>query len=161
MNTLVDVLVVLAVLALVVRRHLGARPLESGGHPWLAPSVLLLLALRDPALVDRGHPAASVSLLAASVAASLAMGCVWGWTVRLWRAEDGRVWSRGTTATAAAWAGLIAIRAGLYGLGVALHVHQDASALLLGLAVMLPARALVVGRRARGLRTPYRFVPAA
>ncbi|MEV7782630.1 DUF1453 domain-containing protein [Kitasatospora sp. NPDC088351] len=156
MTGLVNVLVIIAVIALVARRQLRAQRLDTERRFWLLPVILAVLALRDPRLVDQAHPGLSVALLAASLLAVLAMGCVWGWTVRLWHGKDGAVWAQGTRATVAAWAGLIAIRLGLYGLGAALHVHQGANALLLGLAVLLLVRAGVVNWRARTLESPHR-----
>lgn len=79
----------------------------------------------------------------------LAMGTVWGWTVRLWRDSEGTLWSKGTAATVAAWGAMIALRLGLYGLGSALHVHQSSNALLLTLGVLLLVRGAVVNWRAR------------
>ncbi|MGW4896494.1 DUF1453 domain-containing protein [Kitasatospora sp. NPDC004240] len=161
MNTLADVLTALVVVVVIVHRQLKARPVESDRHLRFLPVVLGLVALRDPDLIDHDHLVASVALLVASLVAVLGMGVVWGWTVRIWYGEDGRVWARGTAATAAAWAGMIALRGGLFGLGLALDVHQGTSVLLLGLAVLLPTRAVVVNWRARGLERPYHVVKAA
>ncbi|GAA2795100.1 DUF1453 family protein [Kitasatospora sp. CM 4170] len=155
MTALANVLVIIVVMVLVVQRQMRAQRLDSGRRTWLLPVLLGALALRDPQLVDRAHPGTSVALLACSLLAVLAMGCVWGWTVRLWRGEDGAVWAKGTRATVAAWSGMIAIRLGLFGIGAALHVHQTGSALLLGLAVLLLVRSLVVNWRARTLEPSY------
>ncbi|MFF2045499.1 DUF1453 domain-containing protein [Kitasatospora sp. NPDC058170] len=156
MTGLVNVLVIIAVIALVVRRQLSAQRVDTDRRFWLLPLVLAVLALRDPKLIDQAHQGLSIALLAASVLAVLAMGCVWGWTVRLWHGPDGAVWAQGTKATVAAWVGMIAIRLGLFGLGAALHVHQSGNALLLGLAVLLLVRAVVVNWRARSLEPSYR-----
>ncbi|MEU9134046.1 CcdC protein domain-containing protein [Kitasatospora sp. NPDC048540] len=155
MSGLVNVLVVLAVIALVVTRQLRARKVDTDRRLWVLPVVLAVLAVRDPQLVDPAHRAAAAGLLAASVATVLAMGCVWGWTVRLWREADGSVWAKGTKATVAAWVGMIVLRLGWYGLGVALHVHQSSSALLLSLAGLLLVRGLVVNRRVQRLEHRY------
>ncbi|WP_327681231.1 DUF1453 domain-containing protein [Kitasatospora sp. NBC_00458] len=149
MPALVDVVVIIAVAVLVVRRQMRARRLDTERRFWVLPLVLGGLALRDPALVDHAHPVASVALLAGGLLAVLATGCVWGWTVRIWRAEDGGLWARGTRATVAAWSGTVVVRLGLFGVGAALHVHQSRSSLLLGLAVLLLVRSLVVNWRAR------------
>ncbi|MFJ9952000.1 DUF1453 domain-containing protein [Kitasatospora sp. NPDC091207] len=154
MSTLVNVVAVIAVMALVVRRQMRARRLDTDRRFWVLPLVLGALALRDPRLIDHEHTAQSAALLGCGLVAVLAMGSVWGWTVRLWRAGDGGLWAKGTRATVAAWAGMIVIRLGLYGVGAALHVHQAGSALLLGLAVLLLVRSLVVNWRARMLEAP-------
>ncbi|MFI9330865.1 DUF1453 domain-containing protein [Kitasatospora sp. NPDC052868] len=154
MSTFVNVVAVIAVMALVVGRQMRAQRLDTERRFWVLPLVLGGLALRDPQLIDHEHTAQSAVLLGCGLVAVLAMGSVWGWTVRLWRAEDGTLWARGTRATLAAWAGMVVIRAGIYGTGTALHVHQTGSALLLGLAVLLLARTLVVNWRARMLEVP-------
>ncbi|WP_329489868.1 DUF1453 domain-containing protein [Kitasatospora sp. NBC_01246] len=156
MTGLVNVLVIIAVVALVLRRQLSPQRLDTERRFWVLPLVLAVLALRDPGLVDGAHRALSIGLTAASLLVVLAMGCVWGWTVRIWRGEDGALWTRATKATGAAWAGMVVVRIGLYGLGAALHVHQSGSALMLGLAALLVVRTVVVNWRARELATPYR-----
>ncbi|MFJ1706178.1 DUF1453 domain-containing protein [Kitasatospora sp. NPDC088346] len=156
---LVNVLVVLAVIALVVTRQLRPRAVDTERRFWLLPVILAVLALRDRQLIDPAHRVEAVGLLAASVLTVLAMGCVWGWTVRLWREEDGTLWARGTKATVAAWIGMIVLRLGWYGLGAALHVRQSSSALLLSLAGLLLVRGLVVNWRAARVEQSYR-VPA-
>ncbi|WP_406203964.1 DUF1453 domain-containing protein [Kitasatospora sp. NBC_01560] len=154
MSTFLNVAVVIAVMALVVGRQMRPRRLDTDRRFWVLPLVLGALALRDPQLIDRGHTAESAVLLGCGLVAVLAMGSVWGWTVRLWRAADGALWARGTRATVAAWAGMIVIRLSIYGTGSALHVHQPGSVLLLGLAVLLLVRSLVVNWRARTLDAP-------
>ncbi|MGV9267143.1 DUF1453 domain-containing protein [Kitasatospora sp. NPDC003701] len=156
MTGLVNILVIIAVVALVLRRQLRPQRLDTERRFWVLPLVLAVLALRDPGLVDGAHRALSIGLTAGSLLVVLAMGCVWGWTVRVWRGADGTLWTRGTKATAAAWAGMIAVRIGLFGLGAALHVHQSGSGFMLGLAVLLVVRTLVVNWRARSLESPYR-----
>ncbi|MFJ9609979.1 DUF1453 domain-containing protein [Kitasatospora sp. NPDC101176] len=156
MSALVNLLVVVAVMALVIRRQMRPQRLDGDRRFWVLPVVLGALALRDPRLIDHEHTVLSATLLGCGLAAVLAMGSVWGWTVRLWRAEDGALWATGTKATMAAWAGMIFIRLGLYETGAVLHVHQAGSALLLSLAVLLLVRSLVVNWRARMLEAPDR-----
>ncbi|MFI6847998.1 DUF1453 family protein [Kitasatospora sp. NBC_00085] len=156
MSGLVNILVIIAVMVLVVQRQMRAQRLDTERRFWLVPLILAALALRDPQLVDHAHPAPAVALLVASLLVVLAMGSVWGWTVRLWHGKDGELWAQGTKATVAAWAGMVAIRLGLFGIGSALHVRQSGSALLLGLAVLLLVRSLVVNWRARNLEPSYR-----
>ncbi|MEV0532188.1 DUF1453 domain-containing protein [Kitasatospora sp. NPDC050463] len=156
MTGLVNILVIIAVVALVLRRQLRPQRLDTERRFWVLPLILAVLALRDPGLVDGAHRALSIGLTATSLLVVLAMGCVWGWTVRIWRGADGALWTRGTRATAAAWAGMIAVRIGLYGLGAALHVRQSGSGLMLGLAALLVVRTAVVNWRARSLESPYR-----
>ncbi|MER8102175.1 CcdC protein domain-containing protein [Kitasatospora sp. NPDC094016] len=154
MTALVNIVVIIAVMVLVVQRQMRAQRLDTERRFWLLPLILGALALRDPQLIDHQHTALSATLVGCGLAAVVAMGSVWGWTVRLWRAGDGSVWAKGTKATVAAWVGMIAIRLALYGIGAALHVHQAGSALLLGLAVLLLTRSFVVNWRARALDLP-------
>jgi hypothetical protein len=49
------------------------------------------------------------------------------------------------------WGAGIALRAGLFGVGAALGIHQDSSALVLALAVTLLVRSGILVRRARAV----------
>ncbi|GAA2258625.1 MULTISPECIES: DUF1453 domain-containing protein [Kitasatospora] len=154
MPALTNVLIAIAVAALMVGRQLRARKIDTERRFWILPVVLAGLGLRDPALIDSTHRAESVGLLATSIVAVLAVGSAWGWTVRLWQESDGSVWAKGTMATVAVWGVMIAIRVGLYGLGSALHVHQSSNALLLSVGALLLVRGLVLNWRARSLERP-------
>ncbi|MFH9349881.1 DUF1453 domain-containing protein [Kitasatospora sp. NPDC017646] len=151
MTAVVNLLVIAAVVVLVVQRQTRVQRLDTERRFWLLPLVLGVLALRDPQIIDHRHAALSATLLAAGLVTVLAMGTVWGWTVRIWRAADGKVLVKGTKATLAAWGGMLAIRIGLYAIGSALGVHQAGSSLMLGMAVLLLVRSLVVNWRARTL----------
>jgi hypothetical protein len=151
MPAVANLLVIAAVMVLVVQRQMRVQRLDTERRFWLLPLILGVLALRDPQIIDHQHTALSAALLAAGMVAVLAMGTVWGWTVRIWRAADGTILLKGTKATLAAWGGMIAIRIGLYALGSALGVHQAGSTLMLGMAVLLLVRSLVVNFRARTL----------
>ncbi|MFJ7249845.1 DUF1453 domain-containing protein [Kitasatospora sp. NPDC098652] len=151
MGSLANLLVIAAVVVLVVGRQMRVQRLDTERRFWLLPLVLGVLALRDPQVIDHQHTVLSGVLLAAGLVTTLAMGTVWGWTVRIWRAADGNVMVKGTKATLAAWGGMIVVRIGLYAAGSALGVHQAGSSLMLGMAVLLLVRSLVVNWRARSL----------
>ncbi|MGW2376050.1 MULTISPECIES: DUF1453 domain-containing protein [Kitasatospora] len=151
MSALVNLLVIAAVVVLVVGRQMRVKRLDTERRFWVLPLVLGVIALRDPQIIDHQHTALSATLLAAGLVTTLAMGSVWGWTVRIWRDDDGHVLVKGTKATMAAWGGTLAIRIGLYAAGSALGVHQAGSSLMLGMAVLLLVRSLVVNWRARTL----------
>ncbi|MFF4343541.1 DUF1453 domain-containing protein [Kitasatospora sp. NPDC001540] len=151
MTALSDVLIAVAVIVLVVGRQLRARRLDTERRFWLIPLVLAAVALRDPVLLDPHHRVASAVLVAGSLLTTAGMGCVWGWTVRIWREADGSLWSKGTAATAFAWIGAILVRIAWYGVGAALHVHQSGSVLLLSLGLLLLIRSAAVQWRARQL----------
>ncbi|MFF8773902.1 DUF1453 domain-containing protein [Kitasatospora sp. NPDC015120] len=154
MSAEVNAALVVAVSVLVLQRQMRARRLDTERRFRVLPVVLAAVALRDPQLLDHRDTARSAVLVGCGLLAVLAAGSVWGWTVRIWRGPDGALWVRGTTATLAAWGGLLAIRFGLFGIGEVLHLHQSSSALLLGLALLLLVRTLVVNWRARALEPP-------
>ncbi|MEU4108119.1 DUF1453 domain-containing protein [Streptomyces sp. NPDC027717] len=149
MSGFVDVVVIVAVAILVIARQFRTHPIDAERRWWLVPAVLAVMALRGPGILDAHHRVESLALLAAEVAVGLATGAGWAWTTRLWTAPDGIVWSRGTKAGAAVWAGGIALRGALFGLGYALGVHQDSAALMLGLAATLLVRGGITAWRAR------------
>ncbi|GLW55886.1 CcdC protein domain-containing protein [Kitasatospora phosalacinea] len=151
MTALSDVLIAVAVIVLVVGRQLRAHRLDTERRFWLLPLVLAVVALRDPVLIDPEHRTAAAVLVVGSLLTTAGMGCVWGWTVRIWREADGSLWSRGTSATAFAWVGALLVRACWYGAGAALHVHQSGSVLLLSLGLLLLVRSAAVQWRARQL----------
>ncbi|MEU5599396.1 DUF1453 domain-containing protein [Streptomyces sp. NPDC020298] len=151
MPGLVNALLIVAVVVLVIVRQFRAQAVSTDRRWWLVPVVLAVLALREPGTLDVHHRTVSVLLLAAELLIGLAMGAGWAWTSRMWREPDGVVWSKSTTASVAVWVLGIALRAGLFGLGVLLGVHQDSSALLLALAATLLVRSGILLWRAQSL----------
>lgn len=155
MSGLVNVLVIVAVIALVVVRQFSAQRISGDRRWWVLPGVLLVLAVREPGLVDPHHQALSVTVLAAELVVGLVTGAGWAWTSRLWRAEDGTLWSKGTKATVLVWTGGLALRAGLYGVAIMLGIHQGTPALLMGLAVTLLVRGGTLALRADRISPSY------
>lgn len=151
MSGLVDALVILAVAVLVITRQFRTQRITADRRCWVVPAVLVILALREPGLLDPHHRTMSAFLLGAELLIGLATGAGWAWTTRMWRTPDGAVWSRSTKASLLAWTVGIAVRAGLFGLGAALGLRQDTSALLLALAVTLLVRSGILVRRAQTL----------
>lgn len=149
MSGLVNVLVIVAVVALVIVRQFGARRIGTDRRWWLVPAILAVVALREPGILDPHHPTGSVLLLGAELLIGLAIGAGWAWTTRLWAAADGAVWSKSTKASAGVWIVGIALRVGLFALGALVGVHQDSSALMLGLAATLLVRSGILVWRAR------------
>ncbi|MFD5744699.1 DUF1453 domain-containing protein [Streptomyces massasporeus] len=152
MSGLVDVSLIVLVAVVVIARQFHAHRIDSERRWWLLPAVLVVLALREPGLLDVHHHTASALLLGAELLIGLATGAGWAWTTRIWAEPDGAVWSRSTTASLAVWAVGIGLRAGLFALVVAAGVHQDGSALLLGLAGTLLVRAGILAWRGQSLR---------
>ncbi|MGW2185452.1 DUF1453 domain-containing protein [Streptomyces sp. NPDC001667] len=160
MSGFIDVAVIVAVCATVlVRQTRPHKMMDDARRWWVLPAVLVVLAVRQPGLIDAGHRVASVGLLAGGVLAGLATGAAWAWTTRIWFDGSGALWARGGKATAAIWLGGVALRVALYGLGVLAGVHQGGSATMVTMAAMLLARSGVLAHRAQDFRPAY-GVPA-
>ncbi|MEU5435059.1 DUF1453 domain-containing protein [Streptomyces sp. NPDC020719] len=155
MSALVNVLVAVAVIALIVSRQVRPQRLADAKRWWLVPAVLVYLSIREKGLVDPDHHALSVLLLGAELVTGLLMGAAWGWTTKVWAEPDGSVWSRGTRATAFVWVVGIAVRVGLAGIGVLAGIHMGTGALLLGLAAAILVRSGILVWRARSVRASY------
>ncbi|AKN72394.1 membrane protein [Streptomyces sp. PBH53] len=149
MSGLVNALVIVAVGAMVITRQVRARAIDTDRRWWVLPVVLAVIALREPGVLDLHHRTESAALLAVELLIGLATGAGWAWTTRVWTAPDGVIWTKSTKASAAVWVVGIALRAGVFALGSLLGLHQDSSALLLGLAATLLVRAGILARRAQ------------
>lgn len=151
MSGLVNALAIVAVIALVVVRQFRARRIDADRRWWLVPAVLAFMALREPGILDTHHRTESLLLLGAELLVGLATGAGWAWTTRIWAAEDAALWSKSTKASVGVWAVGIGLRAGLFACGAMLGVHQDSSALMLGLAATLLVRSGVLVWRAQSM----------
>ncbi|WP_329029286.1 MULTISPECIES: DUF1453 domain-containing protein [unclassified Streptomyces] len=160
MSGLVNALVIVAVIALVVVRQCSAQRISDNRRRWVLPAVLLVMAVREPGLIDQHHRTASATVLCAELLVGVVTGAGWAWTSRVWRAEDGSVWSKGTKATAMVWAGGLGLRAALYGIAVALGVHQGSPALMAALGATLLVREGLLAQRATAIPAPYGGAPA-
>ncbi|MEU9479597.1 DUF1453 domain-containing protein [Streptomyces sp. NPDC048191] len=160
MPGLVNALVIVAVAAIVIARQFRARAINTDRRWWLLPVILAVVALREPGILDAHHRVESAALLAVELLTGLATGAGWAWTTRIWTAPDGVVWTKSTKASGAVWALGIALRIGVYGIGAALGLHQDSSALMLGLAGTLLVRGGILVWRAQSFGTANRPAPA-
>lgn len=151
MSGLVNVLVIVAVAALVIVRQFSARRVSSDRRWWLVPVILAAMALRSPGVLDAHHRIGSVLLLAGEVLIAVATGAGWAWTTRMWAEPDGTVWSKSTKASGAVWAAGVALRVGCIAFGLLLGIHQNSSALMLGLACTLLVRSGMLVLRAQSL----------
>ncbi len=140
MSALFNVLVAVAVVALILVRQLKPQQVNGGGRWLLVPALLVFFSVRDGGLVDQHHQVASIVLLGAEVLIGLLMGVGWACTSTIWTEPDGTTWSRGTKATAGIWVLGIAVRVGLAGLGALAGIHLGTGALLLALAASLLVR---------------------
>ncbi|MEU0220556.1 DUF1453 domain-containing protein [Streptomyces sp. NPDC006265] len=152
MSGLIDASLIVLVAVVVIARQFRTRRIDSERRWWLLPVILVVLTLREPDLLDAHHHMASALLLGAELLIGLATGAGWAWTTRIWAEPEGTVWSRSSSASVAVWAVGIGLRAGLFALGAAVGVHQDSSALLLGLAGTLLVRAGILAWRGQSLR---------
>ncbi|HEY8980320.1 MAG TPA: DUF1453 domain-containing protein [Streptomyces sp.] len=162
MAGLVNVLVIVAVVAVVIGRQFRAAPVGPGRRWWLLPGILAVMASQQPGVLDAGHRTASAVLLGVEVLVGLVTGAGWGWTTRMWVAQDGVVWRKSGKASAGVWGIGVLLRVGLFEVGAAIGVHQSSSVLMLSLAATLLVRSGVVAWRAQqldrtlaGPATPY------
>ncbi|MEV8315727.1 DUF1453 domain-containing protein [Streptomyces sp. NPDC059900] len=161
MSGLTNVLVICAVVALVIARQFKAQQITTDRRWWVIPAVLVLMAVRDPDLLDPHHRAVAAVLLGAELLVGLAMGFGWARTTHVWTAPDGAVWGKGTKATAIVWTAGIGLRLGLFGIGALLGVRQGSAALMLALAATLLVRSGVLAQRAGLFRPAYGVADAA
>ncbi|MDV7221563.1 CcdC protein domain-containing protein [Streptomyces prunicolor] len=160
MSGLVNALVIVAVVAVVIVRQFRARRIDTDRRWWLLPAILAVVALREPGILDAHHHTESALLLAVELVVGLATGAGWAWTTRLWVETDGSVWSKSTKASGGVWIVGIALRVGLVALGAVVGVHQDSSALMLGLAATLLVRSGVLAWRAQSFTGSAGSAPA-
>ncbi|MET7983883.1 MULTISPECIES: DUF1453 domain-containing protein [unclassified Streptomyces] len=151
MSGLMNAVVIFAVAVVVIARQFGARRIGSDRRWWIVPAVLAVVALREPGVIDPHHQVEASLLLGAELVTALAVGAGWAWTTRIWTEPDGSVWSRSTKAGGAVWIAGICLRVGLFGIGALLGVHQNSSALMLGLAATLLVRSALLTWRAQSL----------
>jgi len=160
MSSPANVVIIIAVVGYVIARQFQARRFSGNARRMLIlPAVLAVLALDSHNLLDPHHRGVSAVLLIVGVILEVGMGCVWGFTTRIWRDASGDIWAKGTKATALAWTGMLLIRAALIGIGSAMGVAVNESGILLSLAALLLVRSAVVTWRAREMSPAYR-VPA-
>ncbi|MFE2375112.1 DUF1453 domain-containing protein [Streptomyces sp. NPDC059398] len=159
-STLTDVVVAVAVIALVLVRQFRPQQVNHDRRWWLLPAILAFVALRQHGLIDAHHRSLSVLLIGVQLLTGLLMGAGWAWTTKIWSEPDGSTWTRGTKATAAVWILGLLVRLGVAGLGALAGVSLGTGAMLLALASSLLVRAGVVAWRAGHINPSY-GVPAA
>jgi hypothetical protein len=160
MPGLVNALVIVAVAAIVIARQFRARAINTDRRWWLLPLILAVVALREPGILDAHHRTESAALLAVELLIGLGTGAGWAWTTRIWTAPDGVVWTKSTKASIGVWVGGIALRIAVFAIGSALGLHQDSSAVMLGLAGTLLVRGGILVWRAQSLGAVSRPAPA-
>ncbi|WP_435242126.1 DUF1453 domain-containing protein [Streptomyces cucumeris] len=144
------VVIAAVIVAVIVRQFRPRRVAEDVRRWWALPVVLGGLALREPGLIDHRHHLASVALLVGDLLVGALTGAAWAWTSRVWTDESGAVWAQAGKATAAVWAGGLALRLALAGAGVLAGVRQENGAIMLTLAVSLLLSGAVAVLRSAG-----------
>ncbi|HEX3812846.1 MAG TPA: hypothetical protein VHX59_08395 [Mycobacteriales bacterium] len=150
----VQILIIVAVVALVIGRRLGGQPLQLKRLVVL-PVVLCAIGLEGLTKAVQHPSPADVGLLALSLVVSLIFGLLRGFSVQV-SVRDGYLWYRYRPSTMGWWAAAVASRAGLAAVEHAAGAgHALASSLMLGLAVTLLGEAAVVYHRSRALDAPF------
>jgi hypothetical protein len=90
-------------------------------------------------------------LIGLGTALSIAIGIPRGATIRVWRAEDGTWWRKGSNGTLVLWGALLVARGALYALDKASghHAASGAGPVLLGLGLSFAAQNAVIAFRMR------------
>jgi hypothetical protein len=148
-----DIILGLAVLALLIYRQLAARPVNAAALRFIAVLVIIGL-LQTYQFLSKGH---DHPLTFAALGGSLVLAAIFGalraGTVRVWL-QDGQAWSQGNWLTAALWIVSLAAHLG-YDL---LVVHGPGArglgtaTIVLYLAVSLGFQRVLVFRRAQRLQ---------
>jgi hypothetical protein len=149
----IDVILGLAVLALLIYRQLSARPVNASALRLIAILVVIGV-IQTYQFLSKNH---SHPLTYAAIGGSLVLAAVFGWlrasTIRIWL-QDGQPWSKGDWLTAALWIAslvahlgydiLVVHDRGVRGLGIA--------TIVLYLAVSLGFQRVLVLQRAHRLQ---------
>lgn len=148
MHEFLNGLLVVAVVVFVIVRRFTARRVDE--------SRLLILPLIVAVIgVTNGHPIdsrmLSAGLLAGEILAALLLGLGLGATMRIWREQDGSLWSRGTRATFGVFLASVAVRGGMAAVGYAVGVKTGSGAILLSVAAWMLTQNAVLVWRARTL----------
>ncbi|MEU8662746.1 hypothetical protein [Actinoplanes philippinensis] len=144
-------LIASVVLVVVLVRQFQAR--KVGWSFWVLPLIPAAFGLLLPGLVDPQHRNLSIALDVAIVAVGVVMGVVYGFTVKVWRDPENRIWSKATTVAIAVWLVVFAARAAVYAAGHAAGVDTGEGPLLFSFGAVLLARTVVVTWRASRLPT--------
>lgn len=154
-DTVLTIVISVAVLALVIVRQVIKRPVKEDSKPVIL-LVLVVIGVIDLVRFLSDHPVTStaVAMLVASLVLAAGFGALRAYTVRLWR-EGGVLFRQGTALTVVLWLVSIGLH---FGADVLIDggVHGSASglasaSLLLYIAVTFGVQRLVVTSRARSM----------
>jgi hypothetical protein len=105
---------------------------------------------------SRPNGAAEIGLLVASLGLSIVVGIARGELTRVWRGDDGHVYSQGTPLTIGLFIGMVAIKFGLGTWAYFEDVSDDGGfgEIMLMIALMIAFQAELVWRRSQALGAP-------
>lgn len=149
-----------AVLVVIVAAYIIFRLMQrhqvSRGFLIAVPVILLFFGVDE---LHEIYDELAVALFAACLVVEFGVGLALGRTYRMWREEDGAVWSQGTRWTIVLWLVAVGIRVLFIGAAQALGAEVTESAeILISLAVTFAGQNLVVASRA-GFFTVERAEP--
>jgi hypothetical protein len=156
---LIDIVIGIAVLALLIYRQLSARPVSDSGLRIIA--ILAVVGLLEAAqFLQHTHAGAvTYAALAGSLLLAAVFGALRAATVRLW-VQGSQPWTKGTWLTAGLWIAAVAAHLGYDALVTPGHGSSGvgAATVVLYLAVSLGIQRVIVLGRAHRLRAGH---PAA
>jgi hypothetical protein len=153
MSQVPELLIGIAVLALIMYRNLVARPVRQRTQRiFLILGIIGIIETVQYLQKNHVEAAVGVAALAGSLVLAAAFGAIRAATVRVWM-KDGQPWSQGSWITAGLW--IVALAAHL-GYDALIGTHKDISGLgsatlVLYLAVSLAVQWLIVSARAARL----------
>ncbi|GLZ81581.1 DUF1453 domain-containing protein [Actinorhabdospora filicis] len=139
-----------AAVLLVGWRQLTTRRVDRPGILILA-AALTVMGLTT-GVIDRDLLPLSILMLIVDLAFAAGAGAARAASVHVWVDERGVAWSRGTWWTVLLWAGSIAGRFGLYGIGLALGLRPEPKSALLFAGVTIGVQAALVAWRGTRIR---------
>ncbi|TCO45289.1 DUF1453 family protein [Actinocrispum wychmicini] len=151
MSTWLVVAIVVAVVAVVVKRLIG-EPVNV--RDLFAPPVVLL-AIGVVGLVKAEHvTGVDIAWIVAGSAVGLGMGALRGATPKLFT-KDGVLWHRYTGWTFGVWVLSVAVNGGLDLVATANGLHHDVKPVQLAIGVSLLGEAVVIGLRSMRAGVPF------
>jgi len=160
-NTVAQLLVVVAVLGLVISRRFRPRPVRGDARRWRLPLILMAIGLYSVVELTKGSHAITlngddIGYLVLGGLLSLALGAARGSTIRIYD-EGGVLVQRYAPATAALWLATILVRLGLDAaapsFGVAKAVAGASIMFMFGISLLGEAAA-VTARTSAGFAAP-------
>lgn len=155
-SALLQILIVVAVLFLVIRRRMTPKPVKGDGRRFRVPLILIAIGAYSVVSVTRGSEAIKLTgldagYLAVGMAISLALGALRGATIRITESAAGLM-QQYTYKTVALWVLVILVRLGLDLAGKSAGVAGAvlSSSILMMFGISLLGESLAVAARTSG-----------